>query len=252
MHEIKYLVLGKNHLPMNETRSLVSIRWDDVCRPKSHGGLGLKSMHEWNVSLMAKHLWNIIIDKDTIWVKWVKIHNVKGKNLWDIKLNKEYDIVINVPVLTLNNDVEDRTIWCNKKGKEKESSASEVWKAIKIDYPNVIWVRSAPSPTVYIIHIDLVWATWIRHLESLCLCIDLGAYYLWGSKCTTIVVSMLGQNSLEEYQEYKIVSGFLCTMVSRRLWGRFRQVLYSFFPVMLFPNGFYMMRVLQADVAEVI
>ncbi|GJW53963.1 RNA-directed DNA polymerase, eukaryota, reverse transcriptase zinc-binding domain protein [Tanacetum coccineum] len=198
----------------NGTRSLVSVKWDNVCRPKSQGGLGLKSMHEWNVSLMAKHLWNIIIDKDTIWVKWVKIHKLKGKNLWDIELNKgmswswkhlmslrdkirefvnvkigngktcsvwfdkwhprgplsklidhrviylagldinakvidliennnwcwpidwmtEYDTVIDVPVPTLNNDVEDRSVWFNKKGKEKEFSASKVWKAIKIDY----------------------------------------------------------------------------------------------------------------------
>nr|GEX04655.1 hypothetical protein [Tanacetum cinerariifolium] len=154
----------------NGTGSLVSIKWDDVCRPKSQGGLGLKSMHEWNVSLMVKHLWNIITDKDTIWIKWVKIHKIKGKNLWDIELNKvaprgplsklidhrviylagldinakvidliennnwccpidwmtEYDTVIDVPVLTLNNDVEDRIIWCNKKGKEKDFSASEV------------------------------------------------------------------------------------------------------------------------------
>nr|GEX55201.1 hypothetical protein [Tanacetum cinerariifolium] len=31
------------------------------------------------------------------------------------------------------------TLWRNKKGKEKEYNASEVWKAIKIDYPKVIW-----------------------------------------------------------------------------------------------------------------
>ncbi|GJZ07127.1 dual specificity protein phosphatase 1-like protein, partial [Tanacetum coccineum] len=68
--------------------SMVSIKWVDVCRPKSQGGLGLKSMHEWNTALMAKHLWNIIISKDSIWVKWVKIHKLKGKNLWEIELNR--------------------------------------------------------------------------------------------------------------------------------------------------------------------
>ncbi|GJT61003.1 hypothetical protein Tco_1004536 [Tanacetum coccineum] len=54
-------------------------------------GLGLEpqsSMHEWNTALMDKHLWNIIISKDSIWVKWVKIHKLKGKNLWEIELNR--------------------------------------------------------------------------------------------------------------------------------------------------------------------
>ncbi|GJU49928.1 hypothetical protein Tco_1219483 [Tanacetum coccineum] len=58
---------------------------------------------------------------------------------WPIDWMTEYDTVIDVLVPKMNNDVEDRTIWCNKKGKEKEFSASEVWKAIKIDYPKADW-----------------------------------------------------------------------------------------------------------------
>ncbi|GJY57634.1 RNA-directed DNA polymerase, eukaryota, reverse transcriptase zinc-binding domain protein [Tanacetum coccineum] len=72
----------------DEIGSMVSVKWSDVCRPKNQGGLGLKSMHEWNIALMAKHLWSIISNKNTIWVKWVKVHKLKGKNLWDIDLNK--------------------------------------------------------------------------------------------------------------------------------------------------------------------
>ncbi|GKE06299.1 hypothetical protein Tco_1398317, partial [Tanacetum coccineum] len=30
----------------------------------------------WNVALMAKHLWNVASDKDSIWVKWVKVHRL--------------------------------------------------------------------------------------------------------------------------------------------------------------------------------
>ncbi|GKC92941.1 putative reverse transcriptase domain-containing protein [Tanacetum coccineum] len=43
----------------------------EVCMQKSEGGLGLKSIHVWNEALMAKHLWNVVISKDSIWVKWV-------------------------------------------------------------------------------------------------------------------------------------------------------------------------------------
>ncbi|GJV26153.1 reverse transcriptase domain-containing protein [Tanacetum coccineum] len=41
-----------------------------------------------NTALMEKHLWNILINKDSIWVRWVNIHKLKGRNLWEIKLNR--------------------------------------------------------------------------------------------------------------------------------------------------------------------
>ncbi|GJZ85566.1 RNA-directed DNA polymerase, eukaryota, reverse transcriptase zinc-binding domain protein [Tanacetum coccineum] len=193
--------------------SMVSVKWSDVCKPKNQGGLGLKSMHEWNISLMAKHLWSIISNKNTIWVKWVKVHKLKGnielnrgmswswkhllnlrdkikefvnvklgngKNCslwfdkwhpggplsklidyrmihmagldinakvidlinnnswcWPIDWVGKYDSVLNVPVPILVDDLEDKPVWCNKKGKEKVFNVSEVWKAIKVEYPKV-------------------------------------------------------------------------------------------------------------------
>ncbi|GKA65006.1 hypothetical protein Tco_0764713 [Tanacetum coccineum] len=43
------------------------------------------------------------------------------------------------------------------------------------------------------------------------------------------VISLLGHASFDEYQEYNTVPGFM-HQVSKKLWGRSRQVLYSFFP----------------------
>ncbi|GKA94595.1 RNA-directed DNA polymerase, eukaryota, reverse transcriptase zinc-binding domain protein [Tanacetum coccineum] len=61
---------------------------DYVCKPKSQGDLGLKSIRSWNVALMAKHLWNVASNKDSIWVKWVKVHILKGGNIWDVELKE--------------------------------------------------------------------------------------------------------------------------------------------------------------------
>ncbi|GJY83206.1 RNA-directed DNA polymerase, eukaryota, reverse transcriptase zinc-binding domain protein [Tanacetum coccineum] len=69
--------------------SMVSVKWSDVCRPKNQGGVGLKSMHEWNIALMAKHLWSIIRmswslnlrDKIKEFVN-VKLGNGKTCSLW--------------------------------------------------------------------------------------------------------------------------------------------------------------------------
>ncbi|GJT60376.1 RNA-directed DNA polymerase, eukaryota, reverse transcriptase zinc-binding domain protein [Tanacetum coccineum] len=72
----------------DNSKSMVSVNWKDVCKPKSQGDLGLKSIRSWNVALMAKHLWNVTSDKDSIWVKWVKVHRLKGGNIWDVELKE--------------------------------------------------------------------------------------------------------------------------------------------------------------------
>ncbi|GKA68670.1 putative RNA-directed DNA polymerase [Tanacetum coccineum] len=59
------------------------IRWSDVCKLKIEGGLGIKSLESWNIALISKHIWNIICKKDSLWVKWVHIYKLRGRNFWD-------------------------------------------------------------------------------------------------------------------------------------------------------------------------
>ena len=56
---------------------------------KNEGGLGLKSLHIWNEALMAKHLWNVLTDKESIWVKWVKTQWLKDDSVWVVKPNQD-------------------------------------------------------------------------------------------------------------------------------------------------------------------
>lgn len=48
-------------------RGKAKVKWKDVCSLKVQGGLGIKSLHVWNVSLMTKHIWNIISNKESLW-----------------------------------------------------------------------------------------------------------------------------------------------------------------------------------------
>ena len=66
-----------------------SVAWKDVCMQKKEGGLGLRSLHVWNEALMAKHLWNVIMDNESIWVKWVKSQWLKGDSIWMVKPNQD-------------------------------------------------------------------------------------------------------------------------------------------------------------------
>ncbi|GJV40134.1 RNA-directed DNA polymerase, eukaryota, reverse transcriptase zinc-binding domain protein [Tanacetum coccineum] len=198
---------------------MVSVAWKDVCKPKSQGGLGLKSIQCWNKALMAKHLWNLASRKKSIWVDWINIYRLKGMCIWDEKVYRGYswswkqlldlrdeiknfvhvkigsgkqcfiwfdrwnghdtlgrvinhraladanssvktkvadmiednkwkwplewdgvyDEVLDVPVSNLIDNLDDKTAWVDKKGKEKVFSVKEVGKAIKDEFPKVIW-----------------------------------------------------------------------------------------------------------------
>ncbi|GJS98083.1 hypothetical protein Tco_0819253 [Tanacetum coccineum] len=58
-------------------------------RPKDQGGLGLKNLQTWNHALLAKHVWNIAIKKDSLWVKWVHYVKLRRKSIWDVKEDSE-------------------------------------------------------------------------------------------------------------------------------------------------------------------
>ncbi|XP_071714436.1 uncharacterized protein [Rutidosis leptorrhynchoides] len=66
-------------------RGKAKVNWNEVCRPKVKGGLGIKNLHTWNIALMSKHAWNIVSDKNSIWAKWVKKVKLKKRNFWDFK-----------------------------------------------------------------------------------------------------------------------------------------------------------------------
>ncbi|GKA82383.1 hypothetical protein Tco_0789131 [Tanacetum coccineum] len=57
-----------------------------LCSPKSQGGLGLGSFVLWNEVLLIKNLWNIIAGENTLWVKWVNVFKLKGRNIWEIQI----------------------------------------------------------------------------------------------------------------------------------------------------------------------
>ncbi|XP_052625870.1 uncharacterized protein LOC128132904 [Lactuca sativa] len=64
------------------------IKWDDVCKPKDYGGLWIKNLRKWNDALLAKHVWNVVNNKNSLWVQWVKAYYIGKRNFWDILQKK--------------------------------------------------------------------------------------------------------------------------------------------------------------------
>ncbi|GJT50638.1 ribonuclease H-like domain-containing protein [Tanacetum coccineum] len=65
-------------------RGRAKVAWDDICLPKCEGGLGLCSLELFNIALMTTHIWNIVSNKEPLWVRWIHSYKLNGRSLWDI------------------------------------------------------------------------------------------------------------------------------------------------------------------------
>lgn len=59
------------------------VAWEDVCLPKCEGGLGIRSLELLNVALISTNVWSILTLKESLWVKWIHTHKLRGRNFWD-------------------------------------------------------------------------------------------------------------------------------------------------------------------------
>lgn len=66
---------------MSRKPALVS--WEEVCRPKHSGGLGIKNLLLWNTDALGVHVWNVANKKDMLWVKWVSEIYLQGETIWE-------------------------------------------------------------------------------------------------------------------------------------------------------------------------
>ncbi|GJY37651.1 hypothetical protein Tco_0424015 [Tanacetum coccineum] len=75
-NEIEKLMRGFLWCHGKSPKGKAKVKWKDVCCLKDQGGLGIKSLHVWNVALMSKHIWNIVSKKDSLRVKWVNFYRL--------------------------------------------------------------------------------------------------------------------------------------------------------------------------------
>ncbi|GJT66824.1 sodium/hydrogen exchanger 6, partial [Tanacetum coccineum] len=67
---------------MNKGKAKVA--WEFVCMPKQEGGLGIRRIEDFDIALMATHIWSILTHRESLWVKWVHMYKLKGRSFWDV------------------------------------------------------------------------------------------------------------------------------------------------------------------------
>ncbi|GJX75707.1 RNA-directed DNA polymerase, eukaryota, reverse transcriptase zinc-binding domain protein [Tanacetum coccineum] len=92
--EIEKLMRGFIWSQGDLKKGKAKVKWEDVCGLKIQGGLGIKSLHCWNIALMSKHLWNIASKKDSLWVQWINAYRLYDKgvgerNVWDVPIGND-------------------------------------------------------------------------------------------------------------------------------------------------------------------
>ncbi|XP_062074820.1 uncharacterized protein LOC133778814 [Humulus lupulus] len=59
------------------------VAWEQLCRSKSEGGLGIRNSLLWNMAAIAKYVWAIASKQDNLWVRWIHSVYLKDENWWD-------------------------------------------------------------------------------------------------------------------------------------------------------------------------
>lgn len=56
----------------DEVRKMAWVRWNKICLPKEFGGLGIRNMEIFNISLLGKWKWRLLSDNESIWFVLMK------------------------------------------------------------------------------------------------------------------------------------------------------------------------------------
>ncbi|KAJ9536707.1 hypothetical protein OSB04_un000092 [Centaurea solstitialis] len=86
IHTIEQLFRNFLWANSDSAKGKVRVAWEDVCKPKVAGGLGLKRMAVWNRALMTSHVWDVLRRKKSLWVSWIHHHRLSNVHFWNAPL----------------------------------------------------------------------------------------------------------------------------------------------------------------------
>ncbi|XP_022014922.1 uncharacterized protein LOC110914438 [Helianthus annuus] len=64
------------------------VAWKTICRPRDEGGLGIKCVDDVNKALMTFHVWSLLTNRESLWVKWIHTYKLKQRCFWDVPVKQ--------------------------------------------------------------------------------------------------------------------------------------------------------------------
>ncbi|GJX25756.1 hypothetical protein Tco_0232052 [Tanacetum coccineum] len=89
IYDIQSLICGFLWCNSEFKRGWSKVAWDDICLSKREGGLGLRSLDVFNIALMTTHIWNIISNKESLWVRWIHTYKIKNRSFWGLPFKND-------------------------------------------------------------------------------------------------------------------------------------------------------------------
>uniref|UniRef100_A0A1D1ZAL7 LINE-1 reverse transcriptase n=1 Tax=Anthurium amnicola TaxID=1678845 RepID=A0A1D1ZAL7_9ARAE len=71
-------------------KSFHMIAWKSICKPKEEGGLGIRSIGEWNKACIFAQLWDVLQKRTSLWIDWVYASYLSKTSIW-MKKRRSYD-----------------------------------------------------------------------------------------------------------------------------------------------------------------
>lgn len=64
------------------------VSWESVCRPKTEGGLGIRSFKIVNAVCCLRLIWKILSQVPSLWGRWIHTYLIWDENFWFMKRSK--------------------------------------------------------------------------------------------------------------------------------------------------------------------
>ncbi|GJY64381.1 homeodomain-like protein [Tanacetum coccineum] len=175
IHDLEQLMRGFLWCQGELKKGKAKVAWESVCKPKLKGGLGIRRLEDFNVSLMATHIWSILSHKESLWVKWIHSYKLKGRSLWDVPCLGDrwppdwLDRVLNlssIPALNLIVDCDDVRLWRDLQGNLKPFSVAYAWDSVRLRADVVDWYHVVWFPQCILRHAFHMWLVAKQKLKT--------------------------------------------------------------------------------------
>ncbi|KAL9663703.1 hypothetical protein QQ045_019094 [Rhodiola kirilowii] len=128
-----------------KTKKMHYVRWEVVQRPRTHGGLGIQSMIEKNMALLAKWWWKLITSRDGLWRRMVvekyaikDPHNLNRVSSRNSKMSRSWRDILKI--VQSNSEVGQAF---------REGIKLKLGKGDETDFWEDIWIGDRPLKALY-------------------------------------------------------------------------------------------------------